>query len=294
MPIAVASLGLTPGIFVLDGFTPQQIRSQLWHARMMVPSHMTSVLSLSPFDRYLVLAPDLMIVAVSEAYLQATLTKRGEILGQHLFEIFPNNPDDPSATGVSNLRTSLDRVLQHRAPDTMAVQKYDICRPESEGGGFEERYWSPVNSPVLETNGEVAYIIHRVVDVTDFVHMKQAGDEQQRMTEELRVRATEMEADIFRRAQQIQEVNNRLRIELEARKRTEDAHTLLANIVESSDDGIYSVDLAGIIVSWNQGPSGSSAIPVRRASGSRSRDSFLLNGWTKKRRFSIASDGGNG
>ena len=70
----------------------------------------------------------------------------------------------------------------------MAVQKYDICRPESEGGGFEERYWSPVNSPVLGTNGEVAYIIHRVEDVTDFVHLKQAGIEQQRMTEALRAR----------------------------------------------------------------------------------------------------------
>ena len=156
---------------------------------MMVPSPLDfRALFESVPDRYLVLAPDLTIVAVSEAYLQATLTKRGEILGRHLFEVFPNNPDDPSATGVSNLRASLDRVLQHRAPDTMAVQKYDICRPESEGGGFEERYWSPVNSPVLGTNGEVAYIIHRVKDVTDFVHLKQAGIEQQRMTEALRAR----------------------------------------------------------------------------------------------------------
>ncbi len=30
----------------------------------------------------------------------------------------------------------------------MPVQKYDIRRPEAEGGGFEERFWSPTNSPV--------------------------------------------------------------------------------------------------------------------------------------------------
>jgi PAS domain S-box-containing protein len=115
---------------------------------------------------YLVLTPELTIVAVSEAYLKATMTKREKILGRNLFDVFPDNPNDPTSSGVSNLSASLKRVLENRAPDAMAVQKYDIRRPESEGGGFEERYWSPVNSPVLGAKGEVAYIIHRVEDVT--------------------------------------------------------------------------------------------------------------------------------
>src|SRR5690242_6160552 len=97
---------------------------------------------------YLVLIPDLTIVAVSDAYLDATMTKREEILGQWIFDVFPDNPDDPTATGVSNLQSSLRRVLQNRVSDAMAVQKYDIRRPESQGGGFEERYWSPCNFPV--------------------------------------------------------------------------------------------------------------------------------------------------
>jgi PAS domain S-box-containing protein len=115
---------------------------------------------------YLVLTPALTIVAVSEAYLKATMTRREKILGRNLFDVFPDNPNDPTSSGVSNLSASLKRALENRAPDAMAVQKYDIRRPESEGGGFEERYWSPVNSPVLGTKGEVAYIIHRVEDVT--------------------------------------------------------------------------------------------------------------------------------
>src|SRR3989449_6998501 len=118
---------------------------------------------------YLVLTPALTIVAVSDAYLKATMTKREEILGRGLFEVFPDNPDDPAATGGRNLRAPLDRVLTHRVPDTMAVQKYDIRRPESEGGGFEERYWSPVNSPVLGADGMIAYIIHRHEDVTEVI-----------------------------------------------------------------------------------------------------------------------------
>jgi PAS domain S-box-containing protein len=127
---------------------------------------------------YLVLKPDLTIVAVSDAYLRATMTRREGILGRGLFDVFPDNPDDPTATGTRNLRASLDRVRQNRVPDAMAVQKYDIRRPESGGGGFEERFWSPMNSPVFDPAGGLAYIIHRVEDVTDFVRLKELGREE--------------------------------------------------------------------------------------------------------------------
>lgn len=118
---------------------------------------------------YLILSPDLDIVAVSDAYLKATMTDRAKILGRGLFEIFPDNPDDSTATGTSNLGASLRRVLSCRALDKMPIQKYDIRRPESEGGGFEERYWKPVNLPILKSSGDVAYIIHSVEDVTQLI-----------------------------------------------------------------------------------------------------------------------------
>jgi len=230
---------------------------------------------------YLVLTPALTIVAVSDAYLKATMTKREEILGHGLFEVFPDNPDDPTATGVRNLKASLDRVLTNRVPDTMAVQKYDIRRPVSEGGGFEERYWSPVNSPVLGADGKVAYIIHRVEDVTEFVRLKQEGSEQHRIIERLQTRAAEMEADIFRkaqqiqiterlraraaqmeaeisrRAQQIQEANNQLQRELDARKRAEAAlqksEEGFRAVAETATEAIVSADKRGHITYFNPG-----------------------------------------
>src|SRR5687767_7603529 len=110
---------------------------------------------------YLVLQPDLRIVAASDTYLAATMTDRDSIIGKHLFEVFPDNPDDPAATGERNLRASLDTVLRTGKPHTMPVQKYDIRRPESEGGGFEERYWSPINTPVF-IGGQLTHIIQRL------------------------------------------------------------------------------------------------------------------------------------
>ena len=53
---------------------------------------------------YLVLSPELTIVAVSDAYLAATMTRREEILRRGIFEIFPDNPADVGATGETNLR----------------------------------------------------------------------------------------------------------------------------------------------------------------------------------------------
>lgn len=184
---------------------------------------------------YLVLTTGFKIVAVSDAYLRATMTVREAILGRDIFEVFPDNPADPAATGTRNLRASLERVLKSRMPDIMAVQKYDIRRPEEEGGAFEERYWSPVNSPVLDGE-EVAYIIHRVEDVTDFIRLKEQRVEQNKLTEELRSRAEQMEAEIYQRAQQLQEVNRQLRAANEQLARREEERTRLYEQLRRHDE----------------------------------------------------------
>jgi anti-anti-sigma regulatory factor len=168
-------------------------------------------------ELYLVLAPDLTIVAVNDAYAGATMTVREDILGRALFEVFPDNPEDAAASGVHNLRTSLQRVLDLRRPDAMPVQKYDVQRPASEGGGFEVRYWSPLNTPVLDANGEVAWIIHRVADVTAQIAARDKAVEQDRIAQDngeviLRLRRANDElssqaAELARRASQIRRLS---------------------------------------------------------------------------------------
>lgn len=166
---------------------------------------------------YLVLDPELRIVAASDAYLAATMTTRDQIVGRGVFEVFPDNPDDPQATGETNLRASFARVKRDLVADTMAVQKYDIRRPESEGGGFEVRYWTPRNSPVLDERGRLAYIVHRVEDVTEFMLLKEQEREQSHQHEELRMRVSELEIELFNRAQALDRLNRDLRSANEAK-----------------------------------------------------------------------------
>ncbi|HUF36559.1 MAG TPA: response regulator [Gemmatimonadales bacterium] len=173
---------------------------------------------------FLLLDPALTIIGVSEAYLAATSTVRAEILGRGLFEVFPDNPDDPAADGVRNLQASLRRVLEHRRPDRMPLQKYDIRRPAQEGGGFEERYWSPLNAPVLAPDGSVQSIIHWVENVTDFVRLKrETENECEALNQELRARASRIEAETYLRVEAL-EANRRL-------QESERRYRFLANAV---------------------------------------------------------------
>ncbi len=155
-------------------------------------------------DVLLVLLPDsprFTAVAATKARLAATHSTLEQTVGRGLFELFPENPDDPEAHATANLRASLERVLATKAADTMAVQKYDIPRPD---GGFEIKYWSPRNIPILSVTGEVIYILHRAVDVTDLTRASVEG-------RELRGRTEDMERDVLQRSRELDAANRSLR-----------------------------------------------------------------------------------
>lgn len=116
---------------------------------------------------YLILDPDLNIIDVNRQYLDLTSARREGLVGLPLFEAFPDNPDDPNADGVRNLRASLEKVLATGRPNAMPVQKYDIP-VRGTPGGFEERHWKPLNTPILR-DGKVVALIHHVRDVTEEV-----------------------------------------------------------------------------------------------------------------------------
>ena len=122
-------------------------------------------------------APRYTIVAVSDALLVHTLTRRDDIVGRGLFEAFPDNPEDPTTSAAGNTSASLARVVASRAPDQMPLQRHDVRRPSEEGGGYEERWWNPVNSPVFGPSGEVEHILLRVENVTDVVREQRAAEQ---------------------------------------------------------------------------------------------------------------------
>jgi PAS domain-containing protein len=115
---------------------------------------------------HMVLDPSFRILAQNAAHARITKTDRAAIIGKLLFEVFPDNPNDSNADGLSALRASLVTVLRTRARDVMAPLKYDIKRPLAEGGGFEAHTWRVTNTPVLGEDGFVRLIVNKAEDIS--------------------------------------------------------------------------------------------------------------------------------
>ncbi|MFF1836433.1 PP2C family protein-serine/threonine phosphatase [Streptomyces sp. NPDC058231] len=147
------------------------------------------------------LTPDLVYVDANDEFLRMSGRTREQLIGQYLFDVFPDNPADGAATGMRNLEASLRRVVADGERDAMALQRYDVQsvdRPDV----WEERYWSPVNVPVRDAEGRVVLLVHRVEEVTELIRAERAPEGS---------RARVLEAELYTRARELQDVNERLR-----------------------------------------------------------------------------------
>ncbi len=117
----------------------------------------------------LVLDINFKILAQNRAHAEATLSSTKSVVGRGLFEVFPDNPGDYNANGVSAVRQSLLNVLKTRKADIMPIVRYDV-QPST--GKFQERYWAISNTPILGEDGYVHWIINRAEDVTELVQLR--------------------------------------------------------------------------------------------------------------------------
>jgi PAS domain S-box-containing protein len=122
-------------------------------------------------DPCLILDPNFTILWGNPAFFEATMTNPQETLERNLFEVFPENPYDPTAAGVHKLKASLVKVLQQRRPDAVGLVRYDLPI-SSRKDAFEERFWTPVNVPVFGPNHEITHLILMTKDVTQWVRQK--------------------------------------------------------------------------------------------------------------------------
>ncbi|MHC3474936.1 PP2C family protein-serine/threonine phosphatase [Streptomyces sp. 7R007] len=154
------------------------------------------------------LTPELVFAEANAEFCTMSGRKRQDLVGRYLFDVFPDNPNNPGASGMRNLAASLRRVLATGERDAMALQRYDVENPDRPGE-WEERYWSPVNAPVIGREGKVVLVVHRVEEVTELIRARTARGS--RGAGRAGSRARVLEAELYTRARELQDVNERLR-----------------------------------------------------------------------------------
>ena len=135
--------------------------------------------------------PLFTILAVSDNYLRLIHKERREVLNKGLFEVFPGNDADPSEQ--YSVYSSFKRVIESNAPDELPVFKYEIYVPGL--GRLDTQYWSNFNEPLIDSKGNVAYLINTTENVTDKVsnheeltaarQVKEAYNKEQNLNREL-------------------------------------------------------------------------------------------------------------
>ena len=79
---------------------------------------------------HIVLSTDFKIAAVSNAYVEATMKKREELLDRVFFEVFPDNPEHVKNNPGYSLRTVLQKVLDEKKTVHTPLRKYNTKKPD--------------------------------------------------------------------------------------------------------------------------------------------------------------------
>jgi hypothetical protein len=111
----------------------------------------------------LLLDVDLRIRGVNDTYEGLSMRQRDELLGEDVFDVFPDDPNDPQASGSSQFAASVESAMRRRGTDTMPIVRYDITDP-AHPDVFLPRLWTCTNTAVDDGHGQIA-VIHRVTEI---------------------------------------------------------------------------------------------------------------------------------
>ncbi|HET9647328.1 MAG TPA: PAS domain-containing protein [Microlunatus sp.] len=106
---------------------------------------------------------DLRVREVGPSFERVVGYPRTAVLDQLLFDVFPDNPADPTGA-QSSLTASLEGVLRTGRRHWMGLQRYDVS-DVAHPGQFIYKAWIPVNVPITDA-GRVVGVLNHSQDVT--------------------------------------------------------------------------------------------------------------------------------
>jgi len=107
---------------------------------------------------FLVVDRDFTIVALNQAFLDATTRSRDELIGIRFFTAFPSAGESRHI-----VQDSLERVRDKGVVDVLPSVSYAVAV----NGRTEERLWSCTHVPILGKDGQVAFLLKSTQDISE-------------------------------------------------------------------------------------------------------------------------------
>lgn len=152
----------------------------------------------------LVLNPSFTILAISDAYVEATYTKREDLVGKHFFDVFQ---DTKNTNAVTETKASLEYVLKNKKSHVIPMLRMEI---KNLAGVLEEKYWNPINKPILTKDNQVQFIVHIVKDLTEFVKLEKIYVSEENISNTLPDLIHSLESTLLNRQKKSKSINEKL------------------------------------------------------------------------------------
>lgn len=132
---------------------------------------MTATFHKTIFDRMpnaaMVLDKQLVYVDANPAYCQAVQRTKSELIGNYIFDVFPDTPER-----VADVKAVFEATLGGEVTH-LDAQPYKLELPNGE---IEDRIWQISQFPIRCDAGLVEYMVQRAVDVTEREELRKQRD----------------------------------------------------------------------------------------------------------------------
>ncbi|MBS0244533.1 MAG: PAS domain-containing protein, partial [Proteobacteria bacterium] len=119
---------------------------------------------------YMMLDRDLRFVDMNARYLATIERSREELIGCYVFDAFPETGER-----LAKFRAAFLKALSG-TPNTLVREPFSIARPEPQGGGKREVFWSCHHLPIYDADGEICGVAQKAEDVTSEVLAEKMRD----------------------------------------------------------------------------------------------------------------------
>ena len=112
-------------------------------------------------------SPRFTVIDANDAFLRATGMLLAQVVGRSMFDIFPEAGGEDSQKRTKAFRSALENAFRLKKPSKVRLQRYDV-RVNNQSEPLK-KFWNSDTVPILDANNKVLYLVHSVVEVTEFV-----------------------------------------------------------------------------------------------------------------------------